>query len=83
MTTDLYSGTLRRQPVAMVPRVADAENRVKASCSESSHLDDRLGHVDLEPSDPFVVAVVVIQRTQESPSVIRQNCKTPRPRRRP
>lgn len=31
MTTDLYIGTLRRRPVAMAPRVADAEKRVSAS----------------------------------------------------
>lgn len=31
MTTDLYIGTLRRRPVAMAPRVADAEERMKAS----------------------------------------------------
>lgn len=52
MTTDLYSGTLRRRPVAMVPRVADAENRVKASYSGSSYFDDRIGHIDFELSDP-------------------------------
>lgn len=70
MTTDLYSGTLRRRPVAMAPRVADAENGVKASYSGSSYFDDRLGHIDFELPDPFVVAVVVVQKRQESPSVI-------------
>lgn len=62
MTTDLYSGTLRRRPVAMVPRVADAENGVKAGCSESSHFDNRLSRVDFDLSDPFLVTVVVVQK---------------------
>lgn len=40
ITTDLYIGTLRRRPIAMAPRVADAEKkkkRTEASLSKSSH----------------------------------------------
>lgn len=67
MTTDLYIGTLRRRPVAMVSQESQMQKKDEGPASESSHFEDREN-----PSQSFCISAVtdscvVVQKGRKVP----------------